>query len=128
MFKFIISHTIHCVMHGIFLDYVRKVICYKRMHLLMLWHSILMNTHLLKEILVLPAKPILENTRHIMTTLTSVKYFPSLPVSLFYYVLIHSFIYNYLIIRPFLSPSLPSPPFPSIFLSLFSFIYSFINV
>ena len=68
-FKSIISQKIHCVMHSKCLDYVRKVICYKSMHLLMLWHSILMNTRLLTdyktkiflawrhlEILVLPAK------------------------------------------------------------------------
>ena len=48
-FKSIISQKIHCVMHSKCLDYVRKVICYKSMHLLMLWHSILMNTRLLTD-------------------------------------------------------------------------------
>ena len=81
MFKFIISHKIHCVMHGKCLDYVRKVICYKIMHLLMLWHSILMNTRLLTdyktkiflawrhlEILVLPAKPRARGADKFMTS------------------------------------------------------------
>ena len=55
-----VYHSIHVQIHYITentlchayskcLDYVRKVICYTSMHLLMLWHSILMNTRLLTD-------------------------------------------------------------------------------